>query len=109
MQMLWKLKKAFVKDIIRELPEPKPPYNTVSSIIRILEEKGMVGHEAFGKTHQYHPLVSKSTYSQKVFRSLVKDYFDGSVSQAMSLMIKEKELTQEELASLKNLIKKIEK
>lgn len=64
MQVLWKLKQAFVRDILEELPEPKPAYNTVSTIVRILENKGFVGHEAFGKSHQYYPLVAQDKYKR---------------------------------------------
>ena len=64
MHILWRLKKAFVKDIIAEMPEPKPAYNTVSTIVRILQQKEMVAHEPVGKSHKYHPLVSKETYSR---------------------------------------------
>ena len=62
MQLLWKLEKGFVKDIIEKMPEPKPAYNTVSTIVRILEKKGFVGHNAYGKTHEYFPLISRKDY-----------------------------------------------
>lgn len=104
MQQLWKLKQAFVKDIIRELPEPKPPYNTVSSIVRILEVKGMVTHKAYGKTHEYFPAVSRLEYSRHLMSSMVKDYFDGSFTQVMSFMIKNDELSPDEIAELKEMI-----
>ncbi|MBR07289.1 MAG: CopY family transcriptional repressor [Rickettsiales bacterium] len=104
MQQLWKLKKAFVKDVIRELPEPKPPYNTVSSIIRILETKGMIGHKAYGKTHEYFPAVTRMEYSKFLMTSMVKEYFDGSFSQVMSYMIKSDELSKDEIKELKAMI-----
>tara|TARA_B100001250_G_C19172224_1_gene517190 strand:+ start:54 stop:419 length:366 start_codon:yes stop_codon:yes gene_type:complete len=104
MQQLWKLKKAFVKDVIRELPEPKPPYNTVSSIIRILETKGMIGHKAYGKTHEYFPAVTRLEYSKFLMSSMVKEYFDGSFSQVMSYMIKSDELSDDEIKELKKMI-----
>jgi len=106
MQLLWKLKKAFVKEIIRELPEPKPPYNTVSSVIRILEEKGMVGHHTYGKTHQYYPLVSKMEYSQGLFKYLMNDYLEGSYARLMSFMAKDENLTKKEIKEIQELIKK---
>lgn len=108
MQQLWKLKQAFVKEIIKELPEPKPPYNTVSSIIRILETKGMVGHETFGKTHRYFPKVGRVEYSQKVLRKMVSEYFDGSYAQVMSFIIKDSKLTDDDITELKELIKQKE-
>ncbi len=73
MHVLWFLGQAYVKDIIERLPEPKPAYNTVSTIVRILEKKGFVGHEAFGKTHLYHPLVAKEDYTQAFLRSFVRE------------------------------------
>jgi len=62
MQVLWDLKRGFVKDLLEEFPEPKPHYNTISTIIRILEEKGFVGHKAYGNTHQYYPKISRNVY-----------------------------------------------
>ncbi len=106
MQLLWKLKKAFVKDIIEQMPAPKPPYNTVSSIIRILEEKGMVDHHTYGKTHQYFPLISKIEYSQKLFKYLMSDYLEGSYSRLMSFIVEDKALSKEEIKELKKLINK---
>ena len=108
MQLLWELKEAFVKDIIQNMPEPKPPYNTVSSIIRILEEKGMVSHKTYGKTYQYFPAIGKKEYSLKAFKSLVKDYFEGSYANVMSFLIREEGLTEEEINELKNLIQQKE-
>ena len=75
MHVLWKVKKAFVKELLAEMDEPKPAYNTVSTIIRILEKKGFVGFTAFGKTHQYYPLVSKEDYKTQISKSLVSKYF----------------------------------
>ena len=77
MQVLWTLEKAFVKDIIEELPEPKPAYNTVSTIVRILQEKGFVSHKAYGKSHEYFPIISKEQYStfatEKLFLTLNRE------------------------------------
>ena len=72
MQVLWRLGRGFVKDIVDELPEPKPAYNTVSTIVRILEKKGFVSHEAFGKTHQYFPLTSKDEYKKNFLKSFIR-------------------------------------
>ncbi len=104
MLQIWKLKKAFVKDVIQTLPAPKPPYNTVSSIIRILESKGMLGHKAYGKTHEYFPLISRIEYSKFLMTNMVKEYFDGSFAQIMSFMIKNEELSEEQINELKELI-----
>ena len=72
MQQLWRLEKAFVKEIVDRMPDPKPAYNTVSTIIRILEKKGFVGYTAYGKSHQYYPLLSKKEYSRQLFKNLAR-------------------------------------
>lgn len=100
MHVLWFLEKAFVKDIIERLPSPKPAYNTVSTIVRILEKKGFVGHEAFGKTHLYRPLVAKEDYTQKFLQSFVKDYFDDSYQELVSFFARDRNLTVSELEEI---------
>tara|TARA_B100002051_G_C16121898_1_gene340206 strand:+ start:24 stop:386 length:363 start_codon:yes stop_codon:yes gene_type:complete len=100
MQVLWVLENAFVKDIIKQLPDPKPAYNTVSTIVRILQEKGFVGHEAFGKSHQYHPLVSKEQYTKSFMKGFVSKYFSGSYQQMVSFFTKEDNLSLRELEEL---------
>jgi BlaI family transcriptional regulator, penicillinase repressor len=92
MQILWGLKKGFVKDIIDQLPEPKPAYNTVSTIVRILEKKGFVGYKAYGKTHEYFPLIAKENYTRFYLNNLVKGYFNGSFQNLVSFFAKENEL-----------------
>ncbi len=84
MQILWVEKKGFVKDMLQKFPEPKPAYNTVSTIIRILEKKGFVDHHSFGKSHQYYPLVSREQYRNERFSSLMKNYFNNSMKQVLS-------------------------
>lgn len=84
MQILWEQEEGFVKDLLEHFPEPKPAYNTVSTIIRILEKKGFVGHNSFGKSHQYYPLVSREEYRGDRFSSLMKDYFNNSMKQVLS-------------------------
>ncbi len=100
MQVLWRLKEAFVKDIIPELPEPKPAYNTVSTIVRILEKKGFVSHRAFGKTHQYFPLVTKEDYTKTHMGSFVKNYFSNSFEQMISFFAKEKSMSVHEMEEI---------
>ena len=100
MHVLWFLEKAFVKDIIERLPSPKPAYNTVSTIVRILEKKGFVGHEAFGKTHLYRPLVAKEDYTQKFLQNFVKDYFDDSYQELVSFFARDRNLTVSELEEI---------
>ena len=84
MQILWDEKEGFVKDLLQRFPEPKPAYNTVSTIIRILEKKGFVDHRSFGKSHQYYPLVSREQYRNERFSGLMKDYFNNSMKQVLS-------------------------
>ncbi|MHB8093676.1 MAG: BlaI/MecI/CopY family transcriptional regulator [Candidatus Aminicenantales bacterium] len=110
MQVLWSLGKAYVKDIIERLPEPKPAYNTVSTIVRILEKKGFVGHEAFGNAHLYNPLVAKEDYTQAFLKSFVRNYFDDSYQELVSFFAKDRNLSvaelEEILASLREEIRK---
>ncbi|MFO7934842.1 MAG: BlaI/MecI/CopY family transcriptional regulator [Bacteroidales bacterium] len=84
MQILWKEKKGFVRDLLQHFPDPKPAYNTVSTIIRILEKKGFVNHRTFGKSHQYYPVVSLDQYRNERFTSLMKNYFNNSMKQVLS-------------------------
>ena len=84
MQILWDEKEGFVKELLQKFPEPRPAYNTVSTIIRILEKKGFVDHRSFGKSHQYFPLVSREQYRNERFSYLMKDYFNNSMKQVLS-------------------------
>ncbi|MDX9848430.1 MAG: BlaI/MecI/CopY family transcriptional regulator [Tenuifilaceae bacterium] len=104
MQILWKLEKGFVKDIIDSMPEPKPAYNTVSTIVRILEKKEFVDHNAYGKTHEYFPLISKKDYTGKFLKGFIKNYFGNSYRQMVSFFAKEDNLTVEEMESIINLL-----
>jgi len=106
MQVLWDLQSAFVKDIIDKLPEPKPPYNTISSVVRILEKKGYVGYKAYGKTYEYFPLITKPAYRKHSFGKLFTEYFDGSAESLLSFMVKEETLSEDDINNLKNLINK---
>mgnify|MGYP006171422819 CR=1 FL=1 len=107
MQVLWKLQKAFVKDIIDELEEePKPPYNTISSIVRLLEKKGYVSYKAYGKTYEYFPAISKEDYTKTTFTKLFAGYFDNSPASLLSFMVKQEKLTAEDIAELTALINK---
>jgi BlaI family transcriptional regulator, penicillinase repressor len=104
MQVLWDKKKAFVNDLLELLPDPKPAYNTVSTIIRILEKKGFVDHKAYGKTHQYFPLVSKKAYTKATFKTLLNGYFSNSFQQMVSFFAKEENLTLTELEEIKRIM-----
>lgn len=104
MQVLWKLDGAFVNEVIEQLPEPKPAYNTVSTIIRILEKKGFVGFEAFGRAHRYHPIVAKDDYRQFSMGRMINNYFQGSFSEMVSFFVKENNLSVGEIDELKKMI-----
>lgn len=107
MQVLWKLQNAFVKDIIDELEEePKPPYNTISSIVRLLEKKGYVSYKAYGKTYEYFPTITKEDYTKTTFSKLFAGYFDNSPSSLLSFMVKEEKLSEKDIEELKALINK---
>ena len=108
MQILWLMEKGFVKDLLEKFPEPKPAYNTVSTICRILETKGFVGHKSYGKSHQYFPLVSKEEYTKDYLNNIVNSYFGNSIEQLVSFFsrknkvdIKEAEKIIELMNSLK--------
>jgi BlaI family penicillinase repressor len=105
MQILWKLEKGFVKDIIEEMPEPKPAYNTVSTIVRILETKGFVDHKAYGKTHEYFPLITKDRYTKFYLNNLIKGYFNGSFENLVSFFAKENKMNTKDLEKLLKEIK----
>ena len=109
MQILWKLKKCNVAAIIDEVPEPKPAYNTVSTIVRILESKGFVDHEKEGKGHLYFPLIKKSDYSNQSINKLVDGYFQGSFKSMVSFFMKKNDMSLSELESILQEIKKDKK
>jgi predicted transcriptional regulator len=92
MQILWDINKGFVKDVIEKMPDPKPAYNTVSTIIRILEKKGFVGYQSFGKTHQYHPLIERDVYRSFFLKNMIGNYFGGSIKNLVSFFAKENDL-----------------
>jgi predicted transcriptional regulator len=100
MQALWKLEKAFVKDIIERMPRPRPAYNTISTIVRILETKGFVSHKAYGKTHEYYPLISRDKYTRFYLNNLIKGYFDGSFQNLVSFFAREHKMDIHDLERL---------
>ncbi len=107
MQILWQLEKAFVKEVIEELPEPKPAYNTVSTFIRILETKGFIAHHSFGKSHQYYPLVSKEEYQNFSADKLLNGYFDNSVERMFSFFVEKEKIDLKEADEILKLIEKL--
>jgi BlaI family penicillinase repressor len=109
MQELWQQESAFVKDILEILPEPKPAYNTVSTIIRILEQKGFVKHIAYGKTHQYYPAVSKEDYRKFVTDKLRVGYFDNSARAMMSFFMENEQINLKEADEIMKMIEEMKK
>ena len=106
MQILWRIRKGFVKDLIDEMPEPKPPYNTISSLIRILEKKKFVGYKAYGKTYEYFPLISKLAYRKFTFTNFITNYFEGVPQNVVSFMVDEEELGENDLRKILDMLDK---
>ena len=106
MHILWKLEKAFVKDVLSEIKDDKPHYNTLSTIIRNLEDKGYVGHTAYGNTHQYYPVVSKEEYRKGFMSNAIENYFNNSYKSMISFFAKEEKISAEELREILNMIEK---
>jgi BlaI family transcriptional regulator, penicillinase repressor len=104
MQILWKLEKAFVKEVLAEITEEQPHYNTLSTIIRNLEEKGFVSHNAFGNTHQYYPIVKMEDYRKRFMNTAIDTYFDSSYKNMVSFFAKEEKISAEELREILAMI-----
>lgn len=105
MMIFWKLKKGFVKDVIQEIEDqPKPPYNTISSVVRILAGKGYLGFKVYGKTYEYYPTISKSEYRKVELKKVISGYFSDSPSTLLSCMVKEEKLSEEEIEKMKEII-----
>lgn len=104
MQILWQLKEAIVKDVIEQMPDPKPAYNTVSTVIRVLESKGFIDHKAYGNSHVYFPIISDDQYKKFTFDKMMKNYFSNSYQSLVSFIVDEKNLGVKELDELTSLI-----
>lgn len=104
MQVLWARGPVVVHDILGEMPEPKPAYNTVSTIVRILEKKGFVAHKAYGKTHEYYPLLSKDEYAGRYMDTVLDNFFDGSLSRLVSFFSQNKSLSVEEADAILRML-----
>ncbi len=100
MHILWKIKKGFVKEILEHFDDPKPAYNTVSTIVRILQDKGFVDHKAYGRTHEYFPAVSKDQYSESHLSTFVNDYFSNSFGKMVSFFTKENRMSVKEMEEI---------
>ena len=106
MQILWKLEEGFVNNIIEKMPEPKPAYNTVSTIVRILEKKGFIDHKAYGKTYLYFPLISKKEYTRSFMKNFMSGYFGNSFREMVSFFVKEDNMSVSEIEELMDEVKK---
>ena len=106
MHILWRLKKAFVKDVLAEIKENKPHYNTLSTIIRNLEDKSYVSYNAYGKTHQYYPIISKEDYKTRFMNTAIENYFNNSYKNVVSFFAKEEKISVDELKEIIALIEK---
>jgi predicted transcriptional regulator len=104
MQVLWELEKGFVNDIVNMLPDPKPAYNTVSTIVRILEQKGFISHKAYGRTHEYFPLLSKEDYSREFLDNFTQNYFSNSYKALASFFANTDKLSIRELEEIKIMV-----
>ena len=104
MQLLWQLKEAIVKEIIGRMPEPKPAYNTVSTVVRVLESKGFIDHKAYGNSHVYFPLISEAQYKKFTFDKMMNNYFSNSYESLVSFIANEKKLDIQQLDELTKLI-----
>src|ERR1700743_1193150 len=107
MQILWQLKEAIVKDILEKIPEPKPAYNTVSTVVRVLEGKGFIDHKAYGNSHVYFPLISEAEYRKFTFDKMMNSYFSNSYEQLVSFIAHEKKLGVKELDELTQLLENL--
>jgi BlaI family transcriptional regulator, penicillinase repressor len=106
MQVLWRIGRGLVKEILDELPDPKPAYNTVSTIVRILEKKGFVSYKAYGKTHEYFPVVTMNDYRRDYVRSLVRRFFGGSYQEMVSFFAQERHLSLADLEEIRTSLEK---
>ena len=106
LKALWEIKEGAVSNVLEILPDPKPAYNTVATVIKVLEKKGYLSHKTFGKTNVYYPLISKKEYAQHVLKDTYMGLFNGSLDQMVSSFVKSKEVSIYELEELKNMLKK---
>lgn len=104
MQILWDIEKGFVKDILEQFPDPRPAYNTVSTIVRILEKKEFVSYKVYGNSHQYYPLISRKEYTKSYLQGFLSGYFSNSYKQLVSFFSKEENLSIREMEEIKALI-----
>ena len=104
MQVLWKMQRAFIREIIDQMPEPKPVHSSVSTIMRVLEAKGLVGYDAFGKSHRYFPLISREEYKRFQLMKLLSNYFENSAQKLFSFFIDQQQIPEEDVRKIKKMI-----
>ncbi|RZK41132.1 MAG: BlaI/MecI/CopY family transcriptional regulator [Pedobacter sp.] len=105
MQVFWSIGKAFIKEVIPELPDPKPHYNSVATMVKILEEKGFLGHETLGNIYCYFPVISKEDYQKHAMRDIVSQYFDNSYPNMLAFFAKEQKMSEQELNDIMDIIR----
>lgn len=105
MQVFWDVQKTFIRDIIPLLPDPKPHYNSVATMVKILEEKGFLDHEAVGNMYSYFPIITREDYQKHAMKDIVSQYFDNSYPRMLAFFAKEQNLSEEELNEIVNIIK----
>jgi BlaI family transcriptional regulator, penicillinase repressor len=104
LKVLWEIKEGVVADVVNKIPNPKPAYNTVSTVIKVLEKKGYVSHKVYGKTYVYYPIVGQNDYAKFFLKDSLKGIFNNSLNQAVSFFVKQKKVSLAELEELKNMI-----
>lgn len=109
MKIFWKLNRAIVRDVLHEIPAPKPPYTTLASTVKVLEKKGYLGHKSYGKTNEYYTVIAENDYRKKRFNYLIKNFFGGSVENVLSYLVKEKRVSEKDIQEMHNLINSYEK
>lgn len=107
MKILWGIGEGFIKDIIEQYPDPKPPYNSVSTIVRVLVQKEIVGFRAYGNTHQYYPLITREEYSKGQLSKLISDYYNNSLTEVMSFFTESKKLSKKELDEAMKMLQEL--
>jgi BlaI family transcriptional regulator, penicillinase repressor len=108
MQYIWQLERGTVSQLLLLMPQPVPPQSTISSFVRLLEKKEFVGHEAYGKTHVYFPIISKEKYGHRTLGDLVRDYFDGSASRLVSHLMSDEKISEKDRADLLEKLQNLE-
>lgn len=104
MKILWDIERGFIKDIIEQYPDPKPPYNSVSTIVRVLVQKNIVDYTAYGKSYQYYPLISREEYRKGQLSRLVSDYYNNSLKQVVNFFSESKKLDEKELDEVMKML-----